>query len=157
MLSVPFLFIIFHFLFLHTCILFRELTVRTMKKNNGNGKDTRLKYLVSFNRREYLFISYSFSFLLQLPGHYLSELGRNSRWSTALWPTLGDHRPCFCEELREKIVALMVALKRGTKGNQVNDHQLQLPFRWSVVEVDGQWLTFPFPFVHHQPLRGSIF
>ena len=21
------------------------------------------------------------------------------------------------------------------------------------VEVDGQWLTFPFPFVHHQPLH----
>ena len=22
-----------------------------------------------------------------------------------------------------------------------------------VFEVDGQWLTFPFPFVHHQPLH----
>ena len=23
-------------------------------------------------------------------------------------------------------------------------------------EVDGQWLTFPFPFVHHQPLPRDI-
>ena len=23
----------------------------------------------------------------------------------------------------------------------------------SLFEVDGQWLTFPFPFVHHQPLH----
>jgi len=22
--------------------------------------------------------------------------------------------------------------------------------------VDGQWLTFPFPFVHHQPLNFSL-
>ena len=24
------------------------------------------------------------------------------------------------------------------------------------LEVDGQWLTFPFPFVHHQPLNFSL-
>tara|TARA_B110000261_G_scaffold47830_1_gene56341 strand:- start:271 stop:615 length:345 start_codon:yes stop_codon:yes gene_type:complete len=34
--------------------------------------------------------------------------------------------------------------------DRLTDHQLFLL-------VDGQWLTFPFPFVHHQPLRGSIF
>ena len=36
------------------------------------------------------------------------------------------------------------------KSEGLTDHQLFLL-------VDGQWLTFPFPFVHHQPLRGSIF
>ena len=25
-----------------------------------------------------------------------------------------------------------------------------------LLEVDGQWLTFPFPFVHHQPLNISL-
>ena len=27
------------------------------------------------------------------------------------------------------------------------------PMKVILLEVDGQWLTFPFPFVHHQPLH----
>ena len=44
---------------------------------------------------------------------------------------------------------LMVERKRMEK---LTDHQPQHRERYDV-EVDGQWLTFPFPFVHHQPLH----
>ena len=60
-------------------------------------------------------------------------------------------RPSNIDSREGAFGRLMVLYEREKR--KVNDHQPSLHF----LEVDGQWLTFPFPFVHHQPLRGSIF
>ena len=48
-------------------------------------------------------------------------------------------------------------IKKPSHEKRENDNKTKIIEETrSLKRLDGQWLTFPFPFVHHQPLNFSL-